>query len=49
MQIEIAGKNYQIITTDSKEIRFEQHQDIALIFAPVDFEISILEQFIKNK
>ena len=48
MQIEIAGKNYQIITTDSKEIRLEQHPSLARIFAPVDFEISTLEQFIKN-
>lgn len=48
MQIEIAGKNYQIITTDSKDIRLEQQQGTALIFAPANFEISIIEQFLKN-
>lgn len=48
MQIEIAGKNYQIITTDSKDIRLEQQQGTALIFAPANFEISTIEQFLKN-
>jgi predicted metal-dependent hydrolase len=48
MQIEIAGKNYQIIITDSKVIRLEQQQDTAILYAPADIDVSTLEQFIKN-
>lgn len=48
MQIEIAGKNYQIITTGSKDIRLEQQQGTAILYAPADYDISTLEQFIKN-
>lgn len=48
MIIEIAGKNYKIITTDSKNIRLAVQQDTATIFAPAGIDIATLEQFIKN-
>lgn len=49
MYIEIAGKNYKIMTTDSKNVRLTIQHNTPTIIAPADIDIDTLEQFIKNK
>lgn len=48
MNIEIAGKNYKIITTDSKHIRLTMQQDGPTIYTPVDIDLHTLEHFVRN-
>ncbi|UIR57779.1 DUF45 domain-containing protein [Sphingobacterium sp. SRCM116780] len=48
MIVEIAGKKYQIVMTDTKSIRIDNHQDPPILYTSANFNLTTVEQFVKN-